>query len=208
MLRRGDNLSPHQQQAVATASAEAERTIRMLQDLLYLARVDSGNLHFRLNPIMLNTLVVEVAEMSQQVSNRPIKVLTTDDDVIACADQDRLEQVLINLVDNAIKYSSPDQAVELILEKTEKQVVIHVRDRQLIQLTAKEFDLLELLMRHPRQVLTRDQILEKVWGYDFMGESNVIEIYVRALRIKLEADNLKRLIHTIRGVGYVLRGNL
>lgn len=63
------------------------------------------------------------------------------------------------------------------------------RDRQLIQLTAKEFDLLELLLRHPRQVLTREQILEKVWGYDFMGESNVIEVYIRALRLKLEATN-------------------
>lgn len=82
------------------------------------------------------------------------------------------------------------------------------RDRQLVQLTAKEFDLLEFLLRHPRQVLTRDQILEKVWGYDFIGESNIIEVYVRALRIKLETSNSKRLIHTIRGVGYVLRGNL
>ncbi len=82
------------------------------------------------------------------------------------------------------------------------------RDRQLIQLTAKEFDLLEFLMRHPRQVLTRDQILEQVWGYDFVGESNIIEVYVRALRIKLEADTPKRLIHTIRGVGYVLRGTV
>jgi DNA-binding response OmpR family regulator len=80
------------------------------------------------------------------------------------------------------------------------------RDGQLIQLTAKEFDLLEFLLRHPRQVLTREQILEQVWGYDFMGESNIIEVYVRALRIKLEAGDLKRLIHTIRGVGYVLRG--
>jgi DNA-binding response OmpR family regulator len=82
------------------------------------------------------------------------------------------------------------------------------RSCQLIQLTAKEFDLLEFLLRHPRQVLTRDQILEQVWGYDFMGESNIIEVYVRALRIKLEANNPKRLIHTIRGVGYVLRGTV
>jgi DNA-binding response OmpR family regulator len=81
------------------------------------------------------------------------------------------------------------------------------RDRQLIQLTAKEFDLLEYLIRHPRQVLSREQILEQIWGYDFVGESNIIEVYIRALRIKLEAGNPKRLIHTIRGVGYVLREN-
>jgi signal transduction histidine kinase len=129
LLRRGDNLSPHQQQAVATASAEAERTIRMLQDLLELARADSGNLHFRLAPMMLNTLVVEVAHMSQKVSHRQINLLVTDEDVITYADQDRLQQVLINLVDNAIKYSAPDQAVDLVLEKTEQQAVIHVRDR-------------------------------------------------------------------------------
>ncbi len=129
LLRRGDNLSAHQQQAVATAAAEAERMSRMLQDLLDLARVDSGNLPFRLAPMMLNTLVVEVAHMSQKVSNRQIHVLATAEDVIACADQDRLQQVLINLVDNAIKYSAPDQVVDLVLEKSEQQAVIHVRDR-------------------------------------------------------------------------------
>ncbi len=79
------------------------------------------------------------------------------------------------------------------------------RAQQAIELTAREFDLLELLLRHPRQVLTRDQILEQVWGFDFMGESNIIEVYVRALRIKLEVHNPQRLIHTVRGVGYVLR---
>lgn len=79
------------------------------------------------------------------------------------------------------------------------------RNTQLIELTAKEFDLLEYLLRHPHQVMTRDQILEKVWGYDFMGESNIIEVYIRALRLKLEVNNPKRLLHTVRGVGYVLR---
>lgn len=79
------------------------------------------------------------------------------------------------------------------------------RDSQLIELTAKEFDLLEFILRHPRQVLTREQILETVWGYDFMGDSNIIEVYIRALRVKLESANPKRLIQTVRGVGYVLR---
>ncbi len=74
-----------------------------------------------------------------------------------------------------------------------------------IELTAKEFDLLEYLLTNPRQVITRDRILETVWGYDFMGDSNIIEVYIRYLRLKLEANNEKRLIQTVRGVGYVLR---
>jgi DNA-binding response OmpR family regulator len=79
------------------------------------------------------------------------------------------------------------------------------RENRLIELTAKEFDLLEYLMSHPRQVVTRDRILEQVWGYDFLGDSNIIEVYIRYLRLKLEANDEKRLIQTIRGVGYVLR---
>ena len=78
---------------------------------------------------------------------------------------------------------------------------------KIIELTAQEFNLLELFMRHPRQVLRRDLIYEKVWGYDFEGESNIIEVYVRYLRSKLEITGQPRLIHTVRGVGYVLREN-
>jgi DNA-binding response OmpR family regulator len=79
------------------------------------------------------------------------------------------------------------------------------RGERAIELTAKEYDLLEYLISHPRQVLTRDRILEHVWGYDFMGDSNIIEVYVRYLRLKLETNNEKRLIQTVRSVGYVLR---
>ncbi|MEO0374476.1 MAG: winged helix-turn-helix domain-containing protein, partial [Cyanobacteria bacterium P01_A01_bin.17] len=74
-----------------------------------------------------------------------------------------------------------------------------------IDLTMKEFELLKLFMEHPGEVLTREQILDQVWGYDFMGESNVIEVYIRYLRLKIEASADQRLIHTVRGVGYVLR---
>jgi two-component system response regulator MprA len=74
-----------------------------------------------------------------------------------------------------------------------------------IDLTAKEYELLELLLRHPRQVLTRDLIYDRVWGYDFGGESNIIEVYIRYLRQKTEENGAARLIHTVRGVGYVLR---
>ncbi len=74
-----------------------------------------------------------------------------------------------------------------------------------IGLTAQEFDLLELFIRHPRQVLKRDLIYERVWGYDFEGESNVIEVYIRYLRSKLEVRDKPRLVHTVRGVGYVMK---
>lgn len=79
------------------------------------------------------------------------------------------------------------------------------RNGRTIELTMKEFELLRYLMEHPREVMTREQILENVWGYDFMGESNVIEVYVRYLRLKIDGDDEKRLIQTVRGVGYVLR---
>ena len=79
------------------------------------------------------------------------------------------------------------------------------RNEDAIELTAKEFDLLELFMRHPGQVLTREMIYEHIWDYDFGGESNIIEVYVRYLRTKLEATGKPRLIQTVRGVGYALR---
>ncbi|MDA8202648.1 MAG: response regulator transcription factor [Chloroflexi bacterium] len=74
-----------------------------------------------------------------------------------------------------------------------------------IELTTTEYNLLLLFMRHPRKVLTRDVIMEHVWAYDFDGESNVLEVYVRYLRNKLEAGHEPRLLHTVRGAGYVLR---
>ena len=74
-----------------------------------------------------------------------------------------------------------------------------------IELTTTEYNLLLLFMRHPRKVLTRAVIMEHVWAYDFEGESNVLEVYVRYLRGKLEADGEARLLHTVRGAGYVLK---
>jgi two-component system response regulator MprA len=79
------------------------------------------------------------------------------------------------------------------------------RAGQIIDLTPTEYSLLELFLRHPRQVLEREQILARVWGYDFEGEDNVLEVYVGYLRKKTEAGGAPRLIQTVRGVGYVLR---
>jgi two-component system, OmpR family, response regulator MprA len=90
----------------------------------------------------------------------------------------------------------------LTLEPAARQVWMGDR---LVDLSSKEFDLLELLMRHPRQVLTRETFYDRVWGYDFSGESNILEVYIRYLRSKLEAAGSPRYIQTVRGVGYALR---
>ncbi len=91
---------------------------------------------------------------------------------------------------------------DLVLDLATRRAIRNGRE---IDLTMKEFELLKYLMEHPREVLTREQILENVWGYDFVGESNVIEVYIRYLRLKIEDEGEKRLIQTVRGVGYVLR---
>ena len=79
------------------------------------------------------------------------------------------------------------------------------RERRRLELTRTEFELLRMFLEHPRQVLTRSQIFQRVWGYDFGRASNSLEVYVGYLRRKLEAGGEPRLIHTIRGVGYSLR---
>jgi two-component system response regulator MprA len=79
------------------------------------------------------------------------------------------------------------------------------RGERSLELTRTEFQLLELFLRHPRQVLTRSIIFDRVWGYDFGPASNSLEVYVGYLRRKTEAGGEPRLLHTVRGVGYVLR---
>ena len=81
------------------------------------------------------------------------------------------------------------------------------RGERLVSLSPKEYDLLLYFMRDPRRVLTRERILQDIWGYDFGGDGNVLEVYIGHLRTKLEANQEARLIQTVRGVGYVLRFN-
>jgi DNA-binding response OmpR family regulator len=101
-----------------------------------------------------------------------------------------------------IESEAPVTFADLTLSPTTRMAQ---RGERMIELTAKEYDLLELFIRHPNQVLTRDQIYDRIWGYDFGGESNIIEVYIRYLRSKLEAGGESRLLHTVRGVGYALR---
>jgi DNA-binding response OmpR family regulator len=117
-----------------------------------------------------------------------------------------IEELLARIRAHLRRTQETDQDIfqfeDLSLNHRTRQVY---RGKRAIELTAKEFDLLQYILSHPRQVFTKDQILQKVWGYDFMGNSNIIEVYIRYLRLKLEENNEKRLIHTVRGVGYVLR---
>jgi len=95
------------------------------------------------------------------------------------------------------------QCSDLAMNTATREVT---RNGQLIELTATEYNLLQLFMTHPRQVLDRQTILNRVWGYDFLGETNIIEVYVRYLREKIEdTPSSPRLIVTVRGVGYVLK---
>ncbi|MDO3408798.1 response regulator transcription factor [Saccharibacillus sp. CPCC 101409] len=93
---------------------------------------------------------------------------------------------------------------DLIMNVDSREVT---RGDKRIELTAKEFELLHLFMLNPRRVLSRDLIMDKIWGYDYSGESNVLEVYVAMLRQKTEDPGRKRLIQTIRGAGYILRSD-
>jgi two-component system response regulator MprA len=104
--------------------------------------------------------------------------------------------------DNVVGVSPTLFFADLVLDQGTREVT---RGERRISLTRTEFTLLELFMRHPRQVLTRGRILEDVWGYDFPTSGNALEVYVGYLRRKTEAAGEPRLIHTVRGVGYALR---
>lgn len=94
------------------------------------------------------------------------------------------------------------QVADLMLDPASRTAT---RGDRSISLTKREFDLLRFLMAHAGQVLTRDQLLAEVWSYDYLGETNVVDVYIRYLRNKIDQGEQPRLIHTVRGVGYVIR---
>ncbi|HET8906370.1 MAG TPA: response regulator transcription factor [Ktedonobacterales bacterium] len=163
---------------------------------------------------------------NQATSNIPILMLTAKDDV-----KDRVQGLDIGADDyvtkpfdlaelvarvrallrrqrRIVEAAGPGGRVlavnDLTLDEAAREVKRHDR---IIELTATEFNLLHLFMTHPRQVLDRQTILNRIWGYDFMGETNIIEVYVRYLREKIEdKPSEPRFIQTVRGIGYVLKG--
>jgi two-component system response regulator MprA len=150
--------------------------------------------------------------------NVPVLLLTAKDAIA-----DRVGGLKTGADDYLVKPFAPEELlarVEALLRRAqpERNEVLRYADVELdtgtriahratreIELSPTEFELLSLFLRRPRQVLTRDLILDRVWGLDFEGSSNVLEVYVGYLRAKLEAAGEPRLIHTIRGVGYVMK---
>lgn len=169
--------------------------------------------------LMLPTIDgIEVCRRLRAASDVPILMLTAKESI-----EDRVEGLDAGADDYLVKPFAFDELVARIrallrrVQPSQPQIY-HFADLELdtgtrrgqrgehtFDLTAKEYELLELFMRHPRQVLTREVIFDRVWNYDFGGESNIIEVYVRYLRQKTEVNNMSRLIHTVRGVGYVMR---
>jgi two-component system response regulator MprA len=161
---------------------------------------------------------LEVCRRLRAAGNIPILMLTAKDTI-----QDRVQGLDAGADDYLVKPFELDELmarIRALLRRTQTEraqvltfadLVLDISTRQasrkgrVISLTAKEYELLELFMRHPRQVLTREMIFDRVWGYDFGGESNVLDVYIRYLRQKLEEGGEARLLHTARGVGYVLR---
>jgi signal transduction histidine kinase len=126
--RRGQNLTEPQKEALSIASSEADHTIRVLQDLLDLARADDGYMPYRSEILVLNDIVAEVAKVAGQVGQREIQVEDTEL-VPVYADAHCLKQVLVNLVENAIKYSTPNTSIKIKLEQSHQHALIHVCDR-------------------------------------------------------------------------------
>ena len=127
--RRGQNLNQVQKEALAMATSEADRTIQLLQDLLTLARADSGQMQFHQETLCLNDFVKQVIDLTEQYSDRAIIYEGTTDAVKVQADGNRLKQVLLNLIDNAIKYSEPEQPVTLHLARNCHSAILEVEDQ-------------------------------------------------------------------------------
>ena len=129
ILRRGDNLSAMQREALNTAASEADRTVQLLQDLLDLARLDSGRMQFEIENVILNNLLQEVTSMGREYSKRKIDLELPDELITIRADDRRFKQVLLNLIDNAVKYSEPDTAITLKLARENSRALVKVCDR-------------------------------------------------------------------------------
>jgi two-component system response regulator MprA len=161
----------------------------------------------------------EVCRTVRRESAVPVLMLTARDEAI-----DKVTGLDCGADDYVVKPFNPDELLARVRALLRRVQPRHVevlrfadvelvpgereamRDGQPLELTAREYELLEFFLRHPRQVLSREQILQQVWGFDFLGDSNLVDVRIKYLRDKLESGDRSRLIQTVRGAGYALRG--
>ena len=165
---------------------------------------------------------ITICKRVREVSDVPIIMLTAKDEVedkvngLDCGADDYMTkpfamQELLARIRNAMRrHTTTDhlpideklQISDLIMYPARYEVQVGTEP---VQLTRKEFSLLEFMLRNKRRVLSRDQILQQVWGYDYSGDTNVVEVYIRYLRAKIDERFQKKYIYTIRGVGYAVK---
>ncbi len=161
---------------------------------------------------------IEICKRIRQSSEVPIIMLTAKGDIV-----DKIMGLDSGANDYISKPFNLDELlarvrVQLRIRKPFEKVVLEFLDISInlktreakrgnrkIVLSPKEYDLMVLLINNPRHVISREKILESVWGWNFEGEDNVLEVYIHSLREKLEMDQMSRVIHTVRGVGYVIK---
>lgn len=180
-----------------------------------------GNHDLIILDVMLPSLNgMEILRRLRQVSEIPVIMLTAKDDVmdkvmgLDFGADDYLTkpfaiEELLARIRVAFKHKRVQHVKSDVIQIGNLKLDIHKYtvsfNNELIDLTKKEFDLLKFLMLNNEIVLTRDTILEKVWGYNFAGDTNIVDVYVRYLRIKIDDRYHQKFIHTVRGVGYQLK---
>lgn len=187
-----------------------------------LASFEAGSFDLILLDIMLPALSgIEVLRRIRQASEIPVILLTARDAVVdkvtgldggaddyitkPFAIEELLARIRVALRKNTLPTKEADdtlRAGRLSLNSASREVKV---DNQIVELTRREFDLLEFLLQNKNIVMERTTLLDRIWGYDFTGETNSVDVYIRYLRSKLEEPYNLKLIQTVRGVGYVIR---
>ena len=186
-----------------------------------LERIVQENFNLVLLDVMLPEMDgIEICKRVREVSDVPIIMVTAkgelDDKVEGLnigADDYLTKPFAIQELLARIRAALRKRNVSGLKENTLhlKNLVLHPSryeaqvDVQLVELTKKEYDLLEYLVRNKHVVLDREHILQEVWGYDYLGDTNVVDVYIRYLRSKLDERFVEKYIHTVRGVGYVVK---
>ncbi|MBV4432027.1 response regulator [Clostridium tyrobutyricum] len=187
-----------------------------------LKKIQNGNYNLVLLDIMLPELNgIEVCRRVRQFSKVPIIMITAKDDVtdkvmgldIGADDyltkpfaiEELLARIRVIRRNNVEKSGNHEYKVNNLIMNTKTHEVI--RGGKFIELTKKEYDLLEFLLKNKNVVLTRDKLIEKIWGYDYFSDTNVVSVFIRYLRSKIDDGFDDKLITTVRGVGYVIKGD-